>query len=56
MIFLKISTNDFTDTGESIFEVYYKLEPRDLIIDGDLEVGPIMDKSTLDDLTEMVRI
>jgi hypothetical protein len=41
---------------ESIFEVDYKLEPFDLIIDGDLQSGPITDYSTLDDLTNMVNI
>jgi len=41
---------------ESIFEVDYKLEPFDLIIDGDLQLGPITDYSTLDDLTNMVNI
>jgi len=46
----------FADVAESIFEVFYKLELYDLIFDGDLQLGPINDYSTIDDLTDLVRI
>jgi hypothetical protein len=46
----------FVDVAESIFEVFYKLELYDLIFDGDLQLGPINDYSTIDDLTDLVRI
>jgi len=41
---------------ESIFQVDYKLDLFDLIIEGDLQLGPIIDYSTLYDLTNMVSI
>lgn len=47
---------NFIDLTESIFQVDYKLESIDLLIEGDLELGPIIDYSTLNDLTDMVNI
>ncbi len=44
------------DLVESIFEVIYKLESFDLLIDGDFQMGPIYNYSTLSDLTHMVNI
>jgi hypothetical protein len=41
---------------ESIFQVDYKVESFDLIIEGYLELGPIIDYSTLYDLTNMVSV
>ncbi len=37
-----------------MFEVNYRLEPVDLLLDKDLGVGSITDNSTLHDLTNMV--
>jgi hypothetical protein len=47
---------EFTDVAESIFQVTYKVERFDLIIDDYLELGPITNQSTLDDLSTMVSI
>jgi hypothetical protein len=44
----------FIDTTKSMFEVNYRLEPVDLLLDKDLGVGSITDNSTLHDLTNMV--
>ena len=40
---------------ESIYEVFYKLELYDLIINGDLQSGPITDDSTISDLTDLMQ-
>ena len=43
------------DAAASIFDVTYKLEPGDLLIDNDFESGPIVNVSSLGDLSAMVR-
>lgn len=41
---------------ESIFEVYYKLDAFDILIEGDFIPGPITNSSTINDLTELVNL
>lgn len=43
------------DAAASIFDVTYKLEPGDLLTSSEFETGPIVNASTLGDLSAMVR-
>ncbi|CAF1445149.1 unnamed protein product [Rotaria magnacalcarata] len=45
----------FVETAKTIFEATYRLESFDFIVDGDFESGPIIDNSTLNDLTSMMQ-
>ena len=47
---------EFLELSKSIFEVFYRLKPDNLIVHGALSSGPITDSSTIDDLTDLVRI
>ncbi|CAF3725048.1 unnamed protein product [Rotaria socialis] len=49
------SIDIFVETAKTIFEATYRLESFDFILDGDFESGPIIDNSTLNDLTNMMQ-
>ncbi|CAM4961742.1 unnamed protein product [Rotaria socialis] len=48
-------TESTQKTAKTIFEATYRLESFDFILDGDFESGPIIDNSTLNDLTNMMQ-
>ncbi|CAF4894434.1 unnamed protein product [Rotaria sp. Silwood1] len=49
------TTENTINTTKMIFEVNYKLDSFDLIIEGNFKVGPILNNSTLNDLTNMMQ-
>ncbi|CAF2739052.1 unnamed protein product [Rotaria sp. Silwood2] len=50
-----MTTESMLDTTKMIFEVNYKLDSFDLVKEDDFEVGPILDNSTLNALTNMMQ-
>ncbi|CAF3704506.1 unnamed protein product [Rotaria sordida] len=54
-ITIEMTNESILNTTKMIFEVNYKLDQYDLIIEGVFKVGPIIENLTLNDLTNMMQ-
>ena len=56
MFHIELFIAKFLERSQSIFEVFYRLKSYDFAFDGNLPLGPITDRSTIDDLSDLVSI